>query len=258
MNRKAQYFVVALSIILILSVGIYHAKGDNKSGTYVIFTVDTERDFPPILNTYIGIDEGVPMLLDIFDQYDVKATFLVTGNVAILRPDIVKLISQNHEVGNHSLYHLEPLYTLDYEEKVWRVEESTRILEEIIGENVTSFRAPGHSCDTELVEILQERGYLVESSGYHGDSYPYHPSSDDWQTAGDMDILRVPVSNAPAYFYSFFYYGASWIDAYEYVIEEQEDKDIKVVVIGIHPWELCQLELDDTYESTERVCGDVT
>jgi len=258
MKSGSRYIAIIIVFSLLAGFGILHAYAESGPKTYVIFTVDTERDFPPILNTYKGMDEGIPILLDIFDQYDIKATFLVTGHVAKMRPDTVKLISEEHEIGNHSLYHLEPLYTLDYDEKIRRIEESTSILEGITGKEVTSFRAPGHSCDSELLEILQDHGYLVEASAYKGDSYPYHPSTDDWTKIGDMEILRVPVSNAPHYFYSFFYYGQTWVDAYEYVIAEQEEKGDKIVVVGMHPWELVDIDLGEGNELTERVCGEVT
>jgi len=258
MKSKIRYMLFFLAVLLIVGIGTYNSLIENKAGTYVIITVDTERDVPPLLNTYRGIDEGVPILLDLFDQYDVNATFLVTGNVALMRPETIKTISQHHEVGNHSLYHVQPLYTLSFESKCLRIEESTRILEDLTGKEITSFRAPGHSCDTELLKVLQNNGYLVEASAYKGDSYPYHPSEEDWESEGDMDILRVPVSNAPDYFYSFFYFEESWIDAYEYVLLQQAEKDIKVVVIGIHPWELCDLELDEANAATERICGEET
>jgi hypothetical protein len=108
------------------------------------------------------------------------------------------------------------------------------------------------------LEILEKNGYLIESSAYKGDSYPYNPSANDWQVQGEMEILRVPVSNAPDYLYSFFYYESSWIDAFEYLMEEQKEKDIKIMVIGLHPWELCELDLPEGYEETERICGDAT
>lgn len=250
---------IVLTVFLILAFsGLYYCMDDDESGTYVLITIDTERDFPPYLGTYKGIDEGIPIILDLFEEYGVKATFLVTGNVAKYDPKLVEDISSDHEIGNHSLYHIDPLYSLSFEEKYERIEESTRILEEITGDTITSFRSPGHSCDSELLEILESFGYLVEASAYGGDSYPYYPSCEDWTKPGEMDILRVPVSNATNYFYPFFLYGASWVDAYLNVMESQIDKDIKMVVIGMHPWEFCELELGDDYESTERICGDET
>jgi len=257
--RYRKISIVLTAIILVLAFsGLYRCLSDDESGTYVLLTIDTERDFPPYLDTYQGIDVGIPIILGLFEEYGVNGTFLVTGNVANYYPELVREISSNHEIGNHSLYHDEPLYSLSYEENYLRIDESTRILEEITGKNITSFRSPGHSCDSELLEILESFGYLVEASAYKGDSYPYYPSCDDWTKAGEMEILRVPVSNAPNYFYPFFFYEESWVDAYLKVIEGQIDKDIKVVVIGMHPWEFCDLEIDGDFESTERICGSET
>ncbi|MHC1605380.1 MAG: polysaccharide deacetylase family protein [Candidatus Methanofastidiosia archaeon] len=249
--------VTVFFALLIAGLFIYSIYPEDEK-IYVVITVDSERDFPPVLDTYKGIDEGLPRLLELLDKYNATATFFVTGNLAIMRPDAVKDISKKHEVGNHGLYHIEPLSTLGYEEKYNRIKISTEIIEKVVEKKIVSFKAPGHSCDTELINILEEFGYLTESSAYKGDSYPYHPSETDWTAQGEMNILRVPVSNAPSYFYSFFYYEESWIEAYDYVLETQSEKDKQIVVIGLHSWEFCNLKLDPLYKSTERICGDVT
>jgi len=257
MNKREKALFVLLLATLIIVI-LAKAREDCGQSIYVVITIDTERDVPPLLNSFKGMDEGMPLLLELLDKYGVAGTFFVTGNVAVERPDAIKEIAENHEIGNHGMYHLEALYTLSYEEKYKRVESSTILLEELIGRNISSFRAPGHSCDTELINILEGFGYTVESSAYKKDSYPYHPSRTDWTAAGTMEILRIPVSNMPEYFYPFFCYGESWITAYNYVVASQSEKDKILVVVGLHSWEFCEMDLEDEYYATQRICGTET
>ena len=50
--------------------------------------------------------EGLPALLDLYDQYGVKATFFYIANFAKECPDIVKMVQvKGHEIACHGLTH---------------------------------------------------------------------------------------------------------------------------------------------------------
>jgi len=251
----ALIFIIPL-VILIGSSGLFNKA--EISGTYVLFTVDTEYDFPPVLNTEKGLDEGIPILLSIFEEHGVKATFLVTGEVADNRPDILKEIYQRgHEVGSHS-YHHKALKSMTKFEMENEVLLSTEAIENAIGKKPVSFRAPGHSACNDLMGILQKEGYLVEASADKINSYPYHPSETEWNSEGNMSILRVPVSHTPSYFYPPTTYSRKWIDCFNNAVSGQADKKTKIVVIGLHPWELVPIEAPEEYQSYVRACGNYT
>jgi len=222
---------------------------------YVLLTVDTEPDLPPVLSSYKGMEEGLPIILNLLDQHNVCATFFVLGETAEVYPDTIAELALNHEVGCHSLYH-EDMRTLSYQEKTERVEKATAILRKVTGD-VTSFRAPGHSCDTELLSILSQNGYSVEASACKQFFYPYRPSEENWLDKGTMDFLRVPISHTPSYFYAPLIYPRSWIECYLDVLEIQNDHRVKIIVIGLHPWEFVELEAPG-YESYTKACGEYT
>lgn len=238
---------------------VYAGKGDflkrEPSVIYVLFTVDTEPDLPPILSTYAGMEEGLPVLLDLFSRHEVPATFFVLGETARKYPDLILCIAEDHEIGCHSMDHIS-LKELSLQEKVYQVTEATEILEHLAGP-VTSFRSPGHSCDTSLIAILQQHGYTVEASACKQYAYPYIPSASDWLQEGTSEFLRVPVSHTPAYFYAPLVFPRSWIACYEETLKVQSERRIKVVVIGLHPWELISLEALG-YEGYTQACGEYT
>ena len=251
--------IVAIFLSLLILAG--NSKLFDKSkikGTYVAFTVDTEYDFPPVLNTERGIDEGLPIILSMFDQHNVKATFLATGELAKNRPEIIKEIyDRGHEVGSHSHNH-KSIKAMTKSEIKNEIILSSNAIENAIGIRPVSFRAPGHSACNELMILLQENGYLVEASAEKVNFYPYHPDENNWISEGNMSILRVPVSHTPSYFYPPTTYNRSWIDCFYRAISSQSDKNLYIVVIGLHPWEFVKLEADDKYQSYIRACGNYT
>lgn len=255
--KKLIIFTIFVSLLLLIGNSDLFNKADIK-GTYVLFTVDTEYDFPPVLNTEKGLDEGIPILLSIFQEHNVKATFLTTGEVADNRPDVLREIYQyGHEIGSHSYYHTS-IKAQTKPEIENQILLSTKAIENAVGVRPVSFRAPGHSACNDLMALLQDNGYLVEASAEKINSYPYHPDENDWTLEGNMSILRVPVSHTPAYFYPPTTYNRSWIDCFNKAVSTQSDKDIKVIVIGLHPWELVEIEAPEQYQSYTRACGNYT
>jgi alcohol dehydrogenase YqhD (iron-dependent ADH family) len=50
--------------------------------------------------------QGMPRLLDLYEHYGVRATFLYTGHIARLYPEVVRMgYRDGHEVGSHGLTH---------------------------------------------------------------------------------------------------------------------------------------------------------
>ena len=113
------------------------------------------------------LNQGMPRLLDLYDKYGVKATFFYTGHIAILYADVVrKAYEHGHEVGSHGLTHEvdQAFDVLSPEVQLSHLKQSKQILEDIIGEEVVSFRAPAARVDKGFPEILSEAGFKVDSS----------------------------------------------------------------------------------------------
>lgn len=112
-------------------------------------------------------EEGLPRLLDIYDKYGVKSTFFVLGQLAELKPNIVKLIiAHGQEVGSHGYQHdyrrAFDVMTLD--EQIAELRQSKVLLEQIGGQEVVSFRAPALRVNSDTPVALREAGYKYDSS----------------------------------------------------------------------------------------------
>ena len=50
--------------------------------------------------------EEMPVLLDLYQKYNIKSTFFFTGYIARLFPEIVKMVvPHGHEVASHGMSH---------------------------------------------------------------------------------------------------------------------------------------------------------
>jgi len=144
----------------------------NKMQKYALFTNDVETTsiWFNALRDKTGLKvlkEGMPLLLDIYAKYNIQSTFFFTGYIAKLYPEIVKMIlPYDHEVGSHSMSHLKEnghdVTSLDKQKSM--LEDSKKLLEDISGKEVISFRAPALRVNEYTAPALLETGYKIDCS----------------------------------------------------------------------------------------------
>lgn len=162
------------------------------------------------------LNQGMPRLLDLYDKYGVKATFFYTGHIAQLYPDVVRMAhKRGHEVGSHGLTHevSKAFDVLSPEEQLSHLRQSKQILEDIIGEEVVSFRAPAARVDKKFPLIMKEAGFKVDSSvssqrldmmfsfgalkklnWLMAPRHAYFAQEENIFRKGESEILEVPIS----------------------------------------------------------------
>ena len=113
------------------------------------------------------LNEGMPLLLEIYKEYNIKSTFFFTGYIAKLFPEIVKMIlREGHEVASHGKSHLPEngFDVMPFEKQKRHLEYSKKLLEDISGQEVISFRAPALRTNKNTARALIETGYRIDSS----------------------------------------------------------------------------------------------
>lgn len=116
---------------------------------------------------YKVLKEGMPLLLDLYEKYNVKSTFFFTGYIAKLYPEVVKMIiPYGHEVGSHGLSHLKEngFDIMPLKKQIEHLNESKKILEDISGNEVISFRAPALRVNNDTALALKVCKYKIDSS----------------------------------------------------------------------------------------------
>ena len=162
-------------------------------------------------------EEGLPRLLDLYDKYDVKSTFFVLGQLAELKPNIVKqIVAHGQEVGSHGMQHdyRRAYDVMSLEEQVAELRQSKDLLEQIGGQEVVSFRAPALRVNSDTPKALREAGFRFDSSvapqrmdafmslggsnkkqWLHAPRAVYETASDNLARVGNSGIIEVPISS---------------------------------------------------------------
>lgn len=162
------------------------------------------------------LNQGMPRLLDLYEKYGVRATFFFTGHIAKLYPEVVRMAhDRGHEVGSHGLTHevSKAFDVMPPEEQLSHLKQSKEILEDIIGEEVISFRAPAARVDKAFPNVLAEAGFKVDSSvssqrldmmfsfgalkKLHWLTAPrkaYFTQTDNIFRKGESDVMEAPIS----------------------------------------------------------------
>ena len=152
-------------------------------------------------NYDIRIYENVDRILDILDRTNTKATFFIIGWVAKTYPDIVKKIAAKYQIGTHTMNH----------QLVWQqtpemfkedVSSSIKLLEDITGQSVECFRAPGFSIresEAWAFDILAELGIKYDCSVFpaghaHGGMPSYGAPIPSIIKHGDTMIKEFPIT----------------------------------------------------------------
>jgi peptidoglycan/xylan/chitin deacetylase (PgdA/CDA1 family) len=128
----------------------------------VYFTVDVEQDCPPYLATWRGMDEGMPKLLAMLDEEQVRATFFTTGEVARRYPDLMRaLVAHGHELACHGDTHrsFADMTGAEADAEIGMASASLRQFAPVV-----SFRAPFLRLPAAAVALLGRHGYTLDSS----------------------------------------------------------------------------------------------
>lgn len=202
--------------------------------------------------------EGLPLLLDIYEKYGIKSTFFFTGYIAKRFSGVVEMIlPYGHEVGSHGLTHKKEhgFDVLSYEKQVYHLSESKKILEDISGQEVISFRSPALRVNKYTAKALSTTGYKIDSSiaSQRFDMFlsfgslrklkwlfaprvPYRTDPDSLFKKGNGQIVEIPLS---ATFLPYvgttmrIFPSVSRIQRYILNVENKINK--KPIVFDIHP-----------------------
>jgi peptidoglycan-N-acetylglucosamine deacetylase len=162
------------------------------------------------------LSTSMPKLLELYEYYSIKSTFFVTGYMGNKFPEIVRMIAnQGHEIGSHGKSHLKEngFDVMPYEKQLRHLDYSKKLLEDISGSEVISFRAPALRINEDTTRALIKTGFRIDSSvssqrfdfGFSFGSkqkakrlfaprLPYKTSPESLYLKGDGPMVEVPVS----------------------------------------------------------------
>lgn len=175
----------------------------------LFFTIDC--DWVP------GSQKGLEALLDCCERYRMTGTVFFTGRFAETYPDLVRTCHERgHQLGTHGWAHGgleqdEDFRTAAYEQQRDWIRRATAAVEEAAGVRPVIFRAPNLWIGETTLRVLEEEGYLYDSSVparrfdlgfgrvhylryFWAPSEPYRPCETDLSRPGQSAITEVPPS----------------------------------------------------------------
>ena len=146
-----------------------------------VYNVDTEEKVLSISFDAAWGRANTEGILDILDQYGVKANFFLVGFWAEKYPELVaELQARGHEVGNHSATHphMSKLSDAQIREELKRCSD---LVQSVTGKPTTLFRPPYGEYNDEVVRISREEGY---------ECIQWNVDSLDWKNISAEDMVR--------------------------------------------------------------------
>jgi hypothetical protein len=221
----------------------------------LLISVDVEEfDIPEEYGVQVSLEDklkvshkGLLTMLDLFDKYNVRATFFVTAYWAQHYPELVRQLAVQHEVASHAHFHSHF--------ECSHLESSKTVLQKITGKYVCGFRMP--RLQKVDYTALKAAGYVYDASV----NPTWLPGRyNNWDKARTMFIEKgcyiIPTSVSPLIRYPVFWLSVKNMPDFvtRYFSNVILNRD-QVLSCYFHPWELCDLEKYSLPGYISRISG---
>ena len=183
---------------------------NNRSALFLSFDVDAEsawlgmdaaNEGRLVKLSYGGYEArvGLPKILELLANYEIPATFFVTGWTVDAYPKLCEdILKAGHEIAHHGYMHYRPEPgNLDLMEE--ELDRGFDAMRRQLGIRPIGYRAPGGEGYAEFLKLMKEKG-LRYSSSWRDDILPYRHV-----TGGEGGIVEIPVN----FSYDDWLYGMS-------------------------------------------------
>jgi polysaccharide deacetylase family protein (PEP-CTERM system associated) len=245
-------------LILTGLICIFAIQGPGSTSQFIncmnVLTIDLEDWFHILGNKSTALPEqwkkfpsrlheNNDRLLDMLEKHNTKATFFVLGWIAERYPEVVKKIhAAGHEIGAHSYGH-QLLFNQTPEEMRADMLYSIKLLEDLIGNKITLYRAPGFSLTHKTSyawEILAECGITTEASVFpakriHGGINDFSYAVPCRLRINGTEIKEFPVSTQKIFGKRFVFSGGGYFRFFSYYFIKKWMKDKSYVMSYFHP-----------------------
>jgi polysaccharide deacetylase family protein (PEP-CTERM system associated) len=189
------------------------------------------------------IHANIERIFSLLNETKVKATFFCLGWIVEKYPDVIKsIIAQGYEVGTHTTMH-QLIY--DQNPKIFAcdLERSVKALEDITGQKVRCFRAPGFSVREDnrwVFDILVSQGIEIDCSIFpapraHGGFPSYKAISPAIIQYDGVKLKEFPISYTTVFWKPFIYSGGGYFRLFPYPFIKYWAKQSSYLMTYFHP-----------------------
>lgn len=195
------------------------------------------------------VERNCDLILEMFAEADVKATFFTLGWVAERHPELMRrIVAAGHELASHGWDHAR-VFTLGAERFAADLQRSRKMIEDAGGVAVTGYRAPSFSIDRRTpwaYEVMAEQGYAYSSSvaPIAHDHYGWREAPRfSFRPLPGSNLIEIPVTTAEFAGRRLAAGGGGFFRVLPYAfsrwaIRQVNQRDQRPAVFYFHPWEI--------------------
>lgn len=109
----------------------------------------------------------VPKIIEILKELDIKITFFIVGQDAVVEeniPFLRQIVDAGHDIGNHSFNHEVWIDQYSRDQLELEISRAEKAIFQACGKKTMGFRGPGFCWSKTLLEVLYDRGYKYDAS----------------------------------------------------------------------------------------------
>ncbi len=194
-------------------------------------------------NYEVRIYDGVGRILDELAKHKIKGTFFCLGWLAENHPSIIKRIhDEGHQVGCHSYQHqLSTRFSPDsFRADTYKAKS---LIEDVIGESVECFRAPGFSITHKNLwafDVLHELGFKYDCSIFpahhdYGGMPDYGSSEPAILLRNGYEIKEFPINIHRLFGKNLVFSGGGFFRLFPYWLIKKWGKETPYMMTYFHP-----------------------
>lgn len=147
---------------LVVSVSMQFESGgqpDNAESPFPQNMLPGFRDLPAATWYEYGYQEGIPRMLDNWDELGIKVTSHMVGAAVLKNPDLAKeIVTRGHEAAAHGM-NWRSQYNMAYPEEKAFVREGADAIRQVTGFNPVGYNANWLRRGENTLKILKELGF---------------------------------------------------------------------------------------------------
>jgi polysaccharide deacetylase family protein (PEP-CTERM system associated) len=194
-------------------------------------------------NYEVRIHQNMERIFSILDKTNQKATFFCLGWIAETYPEIIKeIVTRGYEIGTHTSMH-QLIYEQTPKEFAKDMEHSVKTLEDLTGQKVKYFRAPGFSITEDnkwAFEIMAAQGIEVDSSVFpapraHGGLPSYKQPVPSILKYNGIELKELPINYTSILGKSVIFSGGGYFRLFPYPLIKHWTQKSDYVMSYLHP-----------------------
>lgn len=148
---------------LVISVSMQFEAGgqpDNAESPFPQNMQKGYKDLPAATWYQYGYKEGIPRMLDLWDEYNIKVTSHMVGAAVLKNAALAKeIVQRGHEAAAHGM-NWQSQYNLPYAEEKKFILDGVEAVKKVTGQTPVGYNANWLRRGENTLKILQELGFL--------------------------------------------------------------------------------------------------